>query len=73
MLSMEVTDGQLIMKAVEYGPLSALSLLTCPGCKVDFLIADYRLQKSILVVARFWLSYVLFSQMFVGDIILLLK
>ncbi|MCP9264467.1 hypothetical protein DINM_022560 [Dirofilaria immitis] len=34
MLSMEVTDGQLSMRAVEYGPLNALSLLTCPGCKI---------------------------------------
>ncbi|VDP13550.1 unnamed protein product [Onchocerca flexuosa] len=34
MLSMEVTDGQLSMKAIEYSPLNALSLLTCPGCKI---------------------------------------
>lgn len=42
MLSLEITDGRESMKAVEYSLLNALSLLTCPGCKVNFLTVDCR-------------------------------
>ncbi|CAG9540517.1 unnamed protein product [Cercopithifilaria johnstoni] len=51
MLSMEVTDGQLSMKAVEYGPLSALSLLTCPGCKI-LLTNSVCLRRGILLLTE---------------------
>uniref|UniRef100_A0A0R3RXT8 RecQ-mediated genome instability protein 1 n=1 Tax=Elaeophora elaphi TaxID=1147741 RepID=A0A0R3RXT8_9BILA len=51
MLSMEVTDGQLSMKAVEYGPLNALSLLTCPGCKI-LLRNNVCLRRGILLLTE---------------------
>ncbi|EJD73906.1 hypothetical protein LOAG_18708 [Loa loa] len=51
MLSMEVTDGQVSMKAVEYGPLSTLSLLTCPGCKI-LLTNTVCLRRGILLLTK---------------------
>ncbi|KAL3986011.1 hypothetical protein ACH3XW_41025 [Acanthocheilonema viteae] len=51
MLLMEVTDGQLSMKAVEYGPLSALSLLTCPGYKI-LLTNSVCLRRGILLLTE---------------------
>ncbi|VDK70490.1 unnamed protein product [Litomosoides sigmodontis] len=50
MLLMEVTDGQLSMKAVEYGPISALSLLTCPGCKI-LLTNNVCIRRGILLLS----------------------
>uniref|UniRef100_A0A1I8EU15 RecQ-mediated genome instability protein 1 n=1 Tax=Wuchereria bancrofti TaxID=6293 RepID=A0A1I8EU15_WUCBA len=51
MLSMEVTDGQLSMKAVEYSTLSALSLLTCPGCKI-LLTNNVCIRRGILLLTE---------------------
>ncbi|VDO43494.1 unnamed protein product [Brugia timori] len=51
MLSMEVTDGQLSMKAVEYSMLSALSLLTCPGCKI-LLTNNVCIRRGILLLTE---------------------
>ncbi|VDK86985.1 unnamed protein product [Onchocerca ochengi] len=51
MLSMEVTDGQLSMKAIEYSPLNALSLLTCPGCKI-LLKNDVCFRRGILLLTE---------------------
>ncbi|VDM51005.1 unnamed protein product [Toxocara canis] len=51
MLLMELTDGQTMVKAIEYRPIRQLSLLTCPGCKI-LLFGSIICRRNILLLTE---------------------
>uniref|UniRef100_A0A915PUC6 RecQ-mediated genome instability protein 1 n=1 Tax=Setaria digitata TaxID=48799 RepID=A0A915PUC6_9BILA len=51
MLSMEVTDGKISMRAVEYSPVNGISLLTLPGCKI-LLTKNICFRRGILLLTE---------------------